>query len=395
MTMANKADTTAAPAAPHGPASSARLGYRPALDGIRGIAILLVLGFHSQLFFLRGGQLGVDIFFVLSGFLITCLLLEEWQREGAIRLKAFYVRRVLRLFPALFVALAVWALWAAYQSGDTGLIPRTVCAVLLYCTNLVLAFGGLTALAGFAHSWSLSAEEQFYLIWPACLWFLLRRGFSRRTIVCLLLGLVAAVNLYSPLLWEGNGSWVRLYFGPDTHSAPLLIGCAAALLFHSRGWSFVGWRAFVLGVLFVLSAGVLCGLAVFVGDETAFLYYGGFTLIAIASAILTLGALQANWWTTRLLDFTPLVWLGRLSYSLYLWHVLAYSFFEEATRGISLRWSLAKLLPNVLALLLAGLSYVIVERPFLRLKDRFNYSLKQERPIAQRVADGAPATQPI
>ena len=121
-------------------------------------------------------------------------------------------------------------------------------------------------------------------------------------------------------------------------------------------------------------------MAYSVGNEISFLYYGGFTLIAVACGVVIFAALQPGWWTTRALEFRPLVWLGRLSYSLYLWHPLAYDVFHKFTRDYQFRWSVAKMLPNLCALLLAIGSYYCVERPFLRLKDRQKKSRMRKEP---------------
>ena len=352
-----------------GSAPAFRLGYRPALDGLRGIAILLVLGYHSQLRFLRGGYLGVDLFFVLSGFLITCLLVQEWRERGSVSLKGFYWRRILRLFPALFAALLVWAVWALCRHVDVWAVGEAVLVVVCYGTNIVTAFSSLK-LVGFGHSWSLSAEEQFYLVWPAVLLVLLRRGWSPRRIGCLSLLAALAVNVYRACLWSGHDSWIRLYFGPDTHADPLLIGCAIGLLIQNWPVTMTRRGILTLALLFAGSILTLTYWAMNVGNEIPLPYMGGFSLVAVACGVVILGALQPGWWTTWALEFRPLVRLGRLSYSLYLWHPLAYAVFHEVTRDHSFRWSLTKLLPNLCALLLAVCSYVCVERPFLRLKDR-------------------------
>ena len=150
-----------------------RLGYRPALDGLRGIAILAVLAFHSRAFFLEGGFIGVDLFFVLSGFLITVLLVQEKAKHGRIDFKAFYIRRALRLLPAMLGLLT--ALWVATLvlgdrfATDAALMGKVMAVTLAYVPNWVLAFDLGAWPSALTHVWSLAIEEQFYLLWPALL----------------------------------------------------------------------------------------------------------------------------------------------------------------------------------------------------------------------------------
>jgi peptidoglycan/LPS O-acetylase OafA/YrhL len=148
-----------------------RLGYVPALDGLRGIAILLVLGYHVG--WIPGGFLGVDVFFVLSGFLITTLLLEEWGQSGAIDLRAFYVRRVRRLLPALLVLLATLGMLAAFEAADGRVgegeaIASSITVCLLYVANIWRASGHFLT-GPLTQMWTLAQEEQFYLLWPPLL----------------------------------------------------------------------------------------------------------------------------------------------------------------------------------------------------------------------------------
>ena len=174
-----------------------RLGYRPALDGMRGIAILAVLAVHTHHIFgssiLRGGNVGVDIFFVLSGFLITALLLEEWQSKGAISLKGFYWRRVLRLVPALLILLVSLYFFADIflPIGEAGATTRSIPVAFLYASDFGLAFFQLR-LGALQHTWSLAIEEHFYLVWPLFLVAALKLGASRRRLVVIALSLAVA-----------------------------------------------------------------------------------------------------------------------------------------------------------------------------------------------------------
>src|SRR5436305_8467288 len=204
------------------PVPVSKLGHVPALDGLRGIAIAIVVGYHAFGFPL-GGWLGVDLFFVLSGFLITTLLLEEQAATGTVRLRAFYARRARRLLPALAVLLAAYVAISAVRGVD-GL--AVVARWGFYTGNVYEAFvpGASLHLVGLNHLWSLAQEEQFYLLWPAALLLALK---ARRPAV--VLGTIAlALMIYRLALADGGASDARIYFAPDTNVDGLLLGAAFA-----------------------------------------------------------------------------------------------------------------------------------------------------------------------
>ncbi len=205
--------------------ATARLGYVPALNGLRGIAILGVLGVH--LFGLSGGFYGVDLFFVLSGYLITTLLLEEHDRTGLVSLRAFYIRRARRLLPALGAVLVLIAV-VGPMFYSPGLVASIVVSGL-YAANIVRGFGHSDFLAATpaAHLWSLAQEEQFYVLWPLALLALRRRLTERRVMTLLAAGFVALVMYRAALAGAGAG-WHRLYYAPDTHMDGLVLGCLLA-----------------------------------------------------------------------------------------------------------------------------------------------------------------------
>ena len=214
-----------------------RLGYRPALDGLRAVAILLVIAYHDGL--LEGGFVGVDVFFALSGFLITSLLVEEWRERGTIQLGRFYARRALRLAPALSVF--VFTVYAATHwlvpSMAGALEGRWALAALLYLTNILTAYGGEYPLGLVSICWSLAMEEQFYLLWPLLLRTALRARLSWRVLALLLGALVFACNVLRLGLARRGGeeAWLRIYFGPDTRADAILVGCLLAVLVAWRG----------------------------------------------------------------------------------------------------------------------------------------------------------------
>ncbi|SPE60520.1 membrane hypothetical protein [Verrucomicrobia bacterium] len=213
-----------------------RLGYRPGLDGLRGLSILGVLLTHTELVNNRAGLIGVDVFFVLSGFLITCLLVEEWDRFHSISLRRFYLRRVLRLLPALVVMLGVVAAYHWMFKPRTAAQAVTVDALvaLFYSANWaqVIQYHTPNVLG---HAWSLSIEEQFYLIWPLVLIFLLRRTASRKSmlswvLLAACLPLVTRVLLLTTIV---DPTAYRILYGTDTRGDALLLGCALGVAFNS------------------------------------------------------------------------------------------------------------------------------------------------------------------
>lgn len=329
-------------------ASENRLGYVPALDGLRGIAILLVVCFH-YFGVPPGGLVGVDLFFVLSGFLITTLLVEERAVRGRISLRGFYERRVRRLLPALTAMLAVYLI-ASAVSGHNAL--TLVALGGLYLGNVAQAWN----LAPLLHTaltplWSLAEEEQYYLVWPLLLALLLRSKRPLRAITAL----VAAVLIYKvALTLATHPSWQRLNFGPDTHADGLLLGSLLAIVRAERPlqgrewWGKVGIAA--------LAAGALLGRT-----TVGWIAYG-LPVFEIGLVFLVAAAVSETELATALRE-RHLVGLGKISYSVYLWHAPVWF-------GLAAVLSLNRLelglvaLPLTIAVSIA--SYRFVETPFRR-----------------------------
>jgi peptidoglycan/LPS O-acetylase OafA/YrhL len=342
-----------------------RLGYRPALDGVRALAITFVVLRHA-IGFPAAGALGVDIFFVLSGFLITSLLLDERLRYGAVSLRNFYRRRALRLLPALVVVLAFFlsvSLLAFLRHGTSLAKPLFgVIAGLGYFTNIALTTeaGVATMPNSLTHLWSLAAEEQFYIVWPAVLFVVLRARLHLATVVlAVALALMTAqqLRLYLDGTW-----WPRLEYGIDTRSTSILVGCLLAVLLATGARPTVERIGRIVGPVGV---GALL-LLVFV-DLGKTIYAGPLLVAGLASAVLIVRALDDASWVARGLSLPPLVFLGRISYSLYLWHIPILSLF-----GV-LHPNFAPMVVPALATALAcaTASHYFVERPFLRRKKRF------------------------
>jgi peptidoglycan/LPS O-acetylase OafA/YrhL len=333
-----------------------RLGHRAFLDGVRGIAVLLVLVFHFSTVneFPRGGFLGVDLFFVLSGFLISAMLLEEHRSSGRINLKNFYARRALRLLPALVVV----SLTSVIISGNW----RPALYALFYVANWVLAFGKFGDLGLLEHTWSLSIEEQFYLFYPLLLLFLFK--VKRRYQVRILLGLIAlvAINrayLYSPLI-----SIARLYAGLDARADSLLIGCVVGFAVSDR----VRPKRKLLNYVALGAAILMVGFLYRSHFASPYLYCGGYTIFSACAGVLLFTLFQAPpALVLRILENPLLTWIGRISYGLYLWNPLMIKLINPSWPTL-----LKLVLQIVILLVIVSLSYYGVELPFLRLKRRFH-----------------------
>lgn len=359
---------------------AAKFGYYPALDGIRALAILAVFFFHAEilapgnlLFLFKGGFLGVDIFFVLSGFLITSLLIKEWERDDAISLKKFYLRRCLRLMPAYWTHLLILFLfsYALFPRAEAQKVyeNNNLAYAFFYLTNWFRVFNGSFAAGPLNHAWSLAVEEQFYIFWPTILWFFLRRRARRSFILLMTISLVILSALQRASLWQIEASVDRLYNGFDTRIDCLLIGCVVGLMVS---WNMVPKNVHALRVikyLSLISLALIEYIVLSTTYNTPFLYLGGFTLFAVAVGILLMQMMTnppAS--ALALLEFPPLVWIGRVSYALYLWHCAALIFISTFS------WSLYPKLAaaTMLAFALTALSYYIIEKPFLRFKEKLS-----------------------
>lgn len=354
---------------------SINLQYRPELDGLRGISILLVYVHHLYHPLLPGGFFGVDIFFVLSGFLITSLLLQERNRKGSISLKNFYIRRALRLMPALLLVVLTTGGYAlVVLSGKKAIQAyQGIWLTLSYVSNWFYALGRFSAGNPLGITWSLAIEEQFYLTWPVMLYLGLRLKLRRRWILGTLVVIISAVTFHRKILAEHGASILRLYYGSDTRADALLIGCLAGLMVswdllphdNKRFQIYIKYLAAIAVIFFAYMVGTASWM------DMMLYVQGGYTLIALSAAlILIMLIVYPPKGALLILRFTPLVWIGRVSYGLYLWHWPVREFFYPKNK---IPDSFVQLLTvMVLSLLLTTLSYYLVEKPFLRFKKRFS-----------------------
>jgi peptidoglycan/LPS O-acetylase OafA/YrhL len=350
--------------------------YMPGLDGLRAVAVLAVVAYHLGFSWAPGGLLGVGVFFTLSGYLITDLLLTRIARQGG-DLKGFWLARARRLLPALFVMLAVVVVWVAVigprQPPEFG---RAVGAAVLYVSNWQLIVAQVSYFARFGppsplgHLWSLGVEEQFYILWPLLLlaaarWIPERHRRSglrpRLAGVALLLACASAVEmalLYRPSLDES-----RIYFGTDTRAFELLAGAALAAMWPSaklRADIKPGARRALDGIGLVGLVGIV-GLIWRTNEYSAFLYRGGFVLLTVATVLVVAALAHPACRLGRVLGLAPLRWVGVRSYGIYLWHFPIVVLTTPAgARGIDL-WRDAAQLAATLSV--AALSWRFVEEP--------------------------------
>jgi peptidoglycan/LPS O-acetylase OafA/YrhL len=346
---------------------------------MRGLAVALVFLHHVDQGIFPGGFLGVDLFFALSGYLITSLLLLEWGREDRIWLTGFYIRRALRLAPAL-VALVVIVFAVNVAFFDIGHPVLDAGAAITYLMDVRGAVlpddGGV-----FAHTWSLAVEEQFYLVWPLLLIVGLRRGWRLPQLVMALIVAFTVITAVATLAGRGHfipGLWQsKLYRFPTTHVAELGAGVLLAVTLprsSRRAWKVLSQP--------LVGASVILGLLValfFLQEGALWLYLVGFTLAGLAVTVLIAHVLQApESPVATSLRVRPAVWLGERSYGFYLWHypvllVLADHVGNTLIRG---------LIGLVLTLAFTQASWIFVEQPFLRRKPRFEPASRARDPEA-------------
>ncbi len=374
-----------------------RLSYSPGLDGLRAIAVMAVLLYHADLSWIPGGFLGVEVFFVISGYLITALLLAEWRQKGTINLKDFWLRRARRLLPALYVLLVVTLTFAVvFLPGEVAGLRADVIAAVGYVTNWFLIFGQESYFESVGrpsvlqHLWSLAVEEQFYLIWPIVLAIGLGLGATRlrrrRVLTVALVG-AAASAVAMALMYTPGVDPSRIYFGTDTRATGLLCGAALAFLWSPgekyrpadarhqrlrladrgrfrRRW---GWTApLLLDVLSIAALGGLIWFFLHLGEFEPLLYRGGFALVGLTTVAAIMAVVHPYAHVgSYLLGSAPMRWLGVRSYGIYLWH---WPVFMVTRPELDIPFGGLPLLALRMAItiLLADLSYRFMETPIRR-----------------------------
>ncbi|MGA9114327.1 MAG: acyltransferase family protein [Candidatus Dormiibacterota bacterium] len=346
--------------------------YIAGLDGLRAVAVLAVVLYHLNVGWASGGLLGVGVFFVLSGYLITDLLLAEREREGAIALGRFWLRRARRLLPGLWVMLVVVTLWIVFlDPSQLGGIRGALLAALLYFSNWWYAFQHVSYFASFGapsplgHLWSLAVEEQFYLVWPLLLILALRFVHRR----WLLVGLVIAGALASAwamaALFQPGSDPTRVYEGTDTRAFQLLIGASLAIVWPSRRLTgpLPALRRRGLDALGGLGLAVIVVMVMDTNEYQTLLYRGGMVILSLATVAVIAALAHPAALLGRILGAPPLRWIGVRSYGIYLWH---YPIIVLTTPVDSTPGPVLALLQLGATVAVAGLSWHFVEEPIRR-----------------------------
>jgi peptidoglycan/LPS O-acetylase OafA/YrhL len=379
-------------------ATAAASPRSPGLDGLRALAVLAVIAFHEQLTAFPGGFLGVDVFFVLSGYLITDLLVTQWNRRAGLRLGSFWARRARRLLPALALMLvAVTAAAAVIEPGQLATLRQALLGAVTYSSNWWQAVGHQSYFARFGppdplqHLWSLAIEEQFYLVWPLVLAAVLRFVASTRLRAAVAWAAAALSAAVMVAVYVPGTDPSRVYYGTDTRSSALLIGSALAL-----SWPLRRLQSLAREHAQALDAAGLAGIAVlswamghFGGQDPA-LYPYGLLIAALAAGGVVLAAAGTGT-VSRVLSWAPLRWLGVRSYGIYLWHWPVIALTAAALgrpAGTPLLW----LAEAGLAVGLAAASWRWVEQPVIR--DGFRATVRR-RAIAMTRMTGSGRWSPL
>ncbi|MEJ8546195.1 acyltransferase family protein [Brevibacillus borstelensis] len=345
--------------------------YMAGLDGLRALAVLAVISYHLQLDWTPGGLLGVGVFFVLSGYLITDILIAEWKRSGRLNLCDFLLRRARRLLPAMLVMMAGVVGWLAYTDPSRLLsMKEEILSALLYASNWWLIFHEVSYFESFGpssplgHFWSLAVEEQFYLLWPLLLVLGLSLIRQRGKLLGLTLAGAGASALAMGLLFEPGTDPSRVYYGTDTRAFGLLIGAALAMVWPSRKLSSsvsagVRWTLDLVG-----GAGLLAVVSMMVkmNEYDQFLYQGGLVVLSLATAVVVAVLAHPASTLGKLMGLKPLRWIGVRSYGIYLWHypVIVLTSPSVNTGGVNVPLALLQVAASVL---LAALSWKFIEEP--------------------------------
>lgn len=358
------------------------LGYMPALDGVRAVGVLAVMAYHGGLSFIPGGFFALDTFFVLSGFLITTLLVREHRSTGGIALRAFWARRARRLLPALFVVVLAVVLYGRFIAAPGSFPDMRIDAIssMFYFANwhfiasnqnYFIASGPVSPLLP---TWSLAIEEQFYIVWPIVVLLILgtrRHSKNRTKSLWVLLAVTSTGALASAvemaMLFHPGSDATRLYFGTDTHGQSLLVGaalaCAVALWRQRRGeyvTSRAGRRA--LGAAGLTGIGVYAWGWSHIQWDQEIVYKGGFAVASIAAALVLADVvLDPSGVISRVLSIAPLRYLGTISYGIYLWHFPLDILLDESR--VRLGGYPLFAVRSVAAIAVATVSYFVLERP--------------------------------
>ena len=374
--------------------------YLPSIDSLRALAVLAVIIYHVDVNYLPGGFLGVDLFFVLSGYLISSLIIKEYRKTGSLNLYNFYIRRARRLLPAVYfmitVGLVVMVLFNEVllrKSHLDAIFGYIYSSNWWYIFHKLDYFDSFGAQSPFKHLWSLAIEEQFYMIFPLLFLLVNRKKKSKdgtyklnKNFLYVVLGLILVSLIAHILLFDINNI-SRIYFGTDTRAFSLLVGVVGAILYpmerlHAK---VTPQQNMLYSVVSLVSIATLITVMIYTSEYNTLLYRGGFLLVAILGLIVIISSGKQHTLMSRLLSFKPVVFIGKISYSLYLWHfpvlVLTTPVSEIGNPNI-----IFVILRVILTFALATVSYVFVETPIRKLgfKNYINIIFKKLKKRSRR-----------
>ena len=355
--------------------------YLPSIDSLRALAVLAVIIYHVDVNYLPGGFLGVDLFFVLSGYLISSLIIKEYRKTGSLNLYNFYIRRARRLLPAVYfmitVGLVVMVLFnevLLHKSHLDAIFGYIYSSNWWYIFHKLDYFDSFGAQSPFKHLWSLAIEEQFYMIFPLLFLLVNRKKKSKdgtfklnKNFLYVVLGLILVSLIAHILLFDINNI-SRIYFGTDTRAFSLLVGVVGAILYpmerlHTK---VTPQQNLIYSVISLVSIATLITVMIYTSEYNTWLYRGGFLLVAILGLIVIISSGKQHTVMARLLSFKPVMFIGKISYSLYLWHfpilVLTTPVAEIGNTNIYF-----VILRVILTFVVAIVSYVFVETPIRKL----------------------------
>lgn len=345
--------------------------YIPGLDGLRTLAVFAVIAYHLDLSWAPGGLLGVNLFFVLSGYLITNILQVQWEHSGTLNLKNFWLRRAKRLLPALFVMLAGVMLWTVLFAPERlAALKSEIMAAVFYVSNWYLIFHEVSYFESFGppspfgHLWSLAIEEQFYLFWPLLLGLGFRLLRQRKWIIGGTVAIALVSALAMALIYIPGHDPSRVYYGTDTRAFALLLGAALAMVWPSGRLSaeLTGAKRLALDGAGIFGLLVVLWMIFRTNQYQPFLYQSGLLIFSVAAAVLVAVLAHPASRLSGLFGWGPLCLLGKWSYGIYLWHypiIVLSSPLVNTGEPDALR-SLCQISISVL---LAALSYYLIEEP--------------------------------
>ncbi|EUJ33325.1 acyltransferase [Listeria floridensis FSL S10-1187] len=371
--------------------------YVPSIDGLRAVAVLAVIAYHLNFSWAKGGFIGVDIFFVLSGYLITNILLTQWETKNTIDLKQFWLRRIRRLIPAAYFMIICVVIFAVLFNRE--LLPNLrsdSIASFFYVSNWWFIFHNVSYFDSFGvpsplkNLWSLAIEEQFYLIWPLFLYGFLRFIKNPKWLLRTIILLAIASVIWMGILYTPGSDPSRVYYGTDTRLFDLLSGCALAFLwpFNRLSPKVPAKSRWILNIAGTLSIIVFGALIYLMNEYQPFLYRGGLFLVAILGVVMIATIAHPSSYLSRLFSFRPLRWIGTRSYGIYLWHYPIITLTTPVTE-IGQPSIIRPLLQVAATFIIAELSFRFIETPirkrgfidFIRSFRYKRYAVIKNKPI--------------